>query len=269
MRFITYLTLIPTFFTFVAIILINVGGVNPDSGSKYELMEEKNSAFSLLTWDYTVIESQQSSQRQSLHIYLNRRCAAFSPSRTSRFTTPFRCRNDRVSKLEDGRRLFSSTFFIRPVAPFRFDTLNLDVPLAFYIISALLVVVLMFMAPAASRGQRRRGIRGAAALLTGLAFISMLIASSVITAQMVRLRNQIRDDTLSSVRGPNRYGTAGGTSIWRINVTDVTLGTTVLGLTWAAVLALMIEFGMWVFAFMDVKNETPVMEMKKEEYVQG
>ncbi|XMA16317.1 hypothetical protein WAI453_009108 [Rhynchosporium graminicola] len=42
-RFINYLTLIPTIFT-----PSNVGGVNPESGSKYEPMQEQNSAFSLL-----------------------------------------------------------------------------------------------------------------------------------------------------------------------------------------------------------------------------
>ncbi|XMA16318.1 hypothetical protein WAI453_009109 [Rhynchosporium graminicola] len=76
----------------------------------------------------------------------------------------------------------------------------MDVPLAFYVITVLLNVPLMFMAIAGANSKRRRRIYGAAAFLTGLALFCMIIASSVITSRIVRLRNQIRNDTLSSVR---------------------------------------------------------------------
>jgi len=47
-RVLAYLTLIPTLFTFIAIVLINVGGVNPSLGAGFSSMREENSAFGLL-----------------------------------------------------------------------------------------------------------------------------------------------------------------------------------------------------------------------------
>ncbi|CZT00821.1 uncharacterized protein RCO7_03146 [Rhynchosporium graminicola] len=114
----------------------------------------------------------------------------------------------------------------------------MDVPLAFYVITVLLNVPLMFMAIAGANSKRRRRIYGAAAFLTG---------------------------------SPSVYK-AGNTDIWRINVTDVSLGTMVLGLTWAGVGALMIEFGVWMWSFAQAKTKTlPAYEVKQEQdgYLQG
>ncbi|KAH6716927.1 hypothetical protein BKA61DRAFT_718591 [Leptodontidium sp. MPI-SDFR-AT-0119] len=271
-RLIIYLTLIPTFFTFIAIVLINVGGVNPTLGSKFSLMPEENSVFSLVKWDYTLSAPQESSSEYSYHLFLNRLCVGYNSITSGSSQTIHRCRNDRFSKLEDGSRLYSLHATGRLASPFRFDTVNMDVPLAFYIMSALLVAFLMFMAPVAARGEKLRSMRRLATICTGVAFVFMVVASSVITAQMVHLRNQIRDDTRPSVavqRGFGQIGSQAGRTVWTVDVSNVTIGATVLGLTWAAVVALMIEFVMWMLVFTSTERETPVVEMKKHEYAQG
>ncbi|KAG4443763.1 hypothetical protein IFR05_000754 [Cadophora sp. M221] len=271
-RLITYLTLIPTLFAFTAIVLINVGGVNPTLGSKFSLMREENSPFILVKWDYKLSAPQESSSSYSYHLFLNRLCVGYNSITSGSSQTVHRCRNDRFSKLEDGSRLYSLQRTGRLISPFRFDTVNMDVPLAFYIMSALLLALLMFMAPVAARGEKLRSVRRLATICTGIAFIFMVVASSVITAQMVHLRNQIRDDTRPSVavdRGFGQIGTPSGRSVWTVDVSNVTLGVTVLGLTWAAVIALMIEFVMWMWAFTSTKKDIPVIEMKKDRYVQG
>ena len=98
----------------------------------------------------------------------------------------------------------------------------------------------------------------------------MIIASSIVTAQMVQLRNQLRDNTRPSAIIPDFYGpssTGSGTTTWSVDVSSVSLGTTVLGLTWAAVVALGIEFVMWLLALTSTREAKSVVEVKEGGYL--
>ncbi|KAH7383728.1 hypothetical protein BKA64DRAFT_712597 [Cadophora sp. MPI-SDFR-AT-0126] len=138
--------------------------------------------------------------------------------------------------------------------------------------SAILDVVLVLMAFARARGNNVRGSRRIATFCYGVAFIFMIIASSIITAQMVQLRNQIRDNTRRSARVPDFHGpgaTGSGMLVWQVNVSSVSVGTTALGLTWAAVSVLGIEFVLWLLAITSTKKEKSVVEMKEDRCVDG
>ncbi|PVH85988.1 hypothetical protein DL98DRAFT_583075 [Cadophora sp. DSE1049] len=271
-RLLAYLTLMPTLFTFIAIVLINVGGVNPSLGASFSLMREKNSAFSLVKWDYTLSLPQRSSNVYSYHLFLNRLCVGYDSITSDSSEIVRRCRNQRISHFRDGSSLYTVGTLGRLVSPFRFTTINLDIPLAFYIMSAILVVVLMVMAFVGARSGNVRGGQRVAAFCSGVTFVFMIIASSIITAQMVQLRNQIRDNTRPSVRVPDFYGpgaTGSGMAVWRVDISSVSLGTTVLGLTWAAVVALGVEFVMWLLALTSTKEEKSVVETKEDGHVHG
>ncbi|KAH7314058.1 hypothetical protein BKA65DRAFT_557703 [Rhexocercosporidium sp. MPI-PUGE-AT-0058] len=248
-RLLTYLTPIPNLFTFIAIVLINVGGVNPTLGSKYQLTTEKNSAFSMVKWDYTLSPTQQPNISHSYHLFLNRLCVGYNSITSGSSETIHRCRNDRFS-------LTLSTWMCR--------LLSMSCRLSWS-------CLLMAMALVAERGEKLRRVRGLAALCTGTAFLFMVIAL-VIIVQMVHLRNQIRNNTRPSVGSSSSYpplgSPAGGRQVWTVDISDVTLGTTVLGLTWAAVVALMIEFVMWmlVLVFTGTRKDTPVVETKNDGY---
>merc|ERR1711939_2593 len=139
-RVLAYLTLIPTLFTFIAIVLINVGGVNPSLGAGFSSMREENSAFGLLKWDYTISQPQRSSSDYSYHLFLNRLCGGYNSMASGRW------QNRRIGHLRDGSNLYSLGSIGSFASPFRFTTVNLDIPLAFYMLSAILVSALMIMA---------------------------------------------------------------------------------------------------------------------------
>merc|ERR1711939_555232 len=255
-RVLAYLTLIPTLFTFIAIVLINVGGVNPSLGAGFSSMREENSAFGLLKWDYTISQPQRSSSDYSYHLFLNRLCGGYNSMASGRSQIVRRCQNRRIGHLRDGSNPYSLGSIGSFASPFRFTTVNLDIPLAFYMLSAILVSALMIMAFVGARGSNKRGGQRVAAFCSGLAFVFMIISSSIITAQMVQLRTQLRDNTRPSAIVPDFYGPGATGS-----------GTTVLGLTWAAVVALGIEFVMWLLALTSTKEAKSVVEVKEDGYM--
>ena len=186
-RVLAYLTLIPTLFTFIAIVLINVGGVNPSLGAGFSSMREENSAFGLLKvfliynflfwskwrltasqWDYTISQPQRSSSDYSYHLFLNRLCGGYNSMASGRSQIVRRCQNRRIGHLRDGSNLYSLGSIGSFASPFRFTTVNLDIPLAFYMLSAILVSALMIMAFVGARGSNKRGGQRVAAFCSGV-----------------------------------------------------------------------------------------------------
>jgi hypothetical protein len=104
-----------------------------------------------------------------------------------------------------------------------------------------------------------------------LAMIFIIIASAVLTRQMTHLKDQIRHDTKKTITLPSQIigSQIGDTAEWTTTIQDVSLGSVVLGLTWASVVAMLVEFIMWTWAWMGVNKEKPSMATKEEQYVQG
>jgi hypothetical protein len=158
-------TLLPTMFTFIAVILINVGGVNPDSSTFSS--REKNSDFSLVNvrilttptfpsspwlpetdkilqsqWNYT-INPTRSYSSYNYHIYLNRVCSG-SQGTESGLVSEL-CRNSRFKELKDERQFISPNALVYNINPFRFSDVHLNIPFAFYILTAIVAALLMIM----------------------------------------------------------------------------------------------------------------------------
>lgn len=156
-RSLLYLTLVLTVFTFIAVVLINNGGIDPCSSSC--LATEKNTAFNLVNvsstspysklqathddqWNFT-LTPQQSYSSYSYHLYLNRMCTG-AQSGQYRNIVNRACRNRRTtSMVRDGCRLYAPNSLVQMISPFRFLPVNLNVPFAFYILTAMFAFVLL------------------------------------------------------------------------------------------------------------------------------
>ncbi|KUJ10311.1 uncharacterized protein LY89DRAFT_740039 [Mollisia scopiformis] len=273
---IPYLPLPLTIFTFVSIILINVGGVNPNytsSSSNYFVLE-KNSAFNLVNWNYTITPL-QSFGSYEYHLYLNRLCSFAKSQPPSYSLSPSivsgNCINDRnTGEFEDGRHLYAPNALVGSLSPFRFSTVYLVVPFAFYILTAICAFFLMVCV---IFGGKRLGRGGAIActVISGLAMIFVIIASAAITGQMYHLKDQIENDTrrITALSSQTIGSQIGDTTDWTTTINHVSVGSVVLGLTWASAVAMMIEFFMWVWAAIAVRKESPNIAMKDEHRVQG
>ena len=72
----------------------------------------------------------------------------------------------------------------------------------------------------------------------------------MITAQMIKLRGQIRSRTLSTVSVPGTLlGGRTGDATLNVNLNTVSLGMAVLGLTWASVVAMALDICVWAWIF--------------------
>lgn len=83
------------------------------------------------------------------HIYLNRLCTVSESlhNADSRGSVSGLCLSSRMKKLVDGHDLYAPNALIDDIAPFNFSTVNLTVPFAFYILTALSTFVCLLCAP--------------------------------------------------------------------------------------------------------------------------
>ncbi|CZR62375.1 uncharacterized protein PAC_12272 [Phialocephala subalpina] len=158
------------------------------------------------------------------------------------------CRNARTTgRIEDGRGLSAPNALVADISPFRFGIINLDIPFAFYVLTAVCVFSMLLLA---LFGEKRlsRGVTWAGAVLSTLASIFIMIASAVITRQMRRLRDQTRDDTrrVTNLLSQTLGSSIGDRTNWYTAVQDVSLGRVVSGLTWTSVVA--IANATWIYA---------------------
>lgn len=132
---------------------------------------EKKSFFAnCQKWEYSVTPVQIYASYE-YHLYLNRLCSDYQTVRGAR--TFSYCRNGRGNgKLEDGRNIYSPNGYIAAISPFRFDTVNLSVPFAFYILTVICAFLLMFWAPFGGK----RFSRGVA--LSGFLMSTVVILST-------------------------------------------------------------------------------------------
>ncbi|KAF8863207.1 hypothetical protein BDZ45DRAFT_798504 [Acephala macrosclerotiorum] len=209
MRLIPYLALSLTIFTVIAIILINVGGVNPGYSSRQYYTQEKTWNCTIEPRQYTLFDSYE------YHLYLNRFCY-FARSTENSFNWSIvsgTYRNARTTgKLEDGRDLITLNALVGDIASFRFRTVYLVVLFEFCILTALCC---FFMLPLAPFGGKRlsHGVTWAFAL------VFVIVASTVLTRQMIHLRDQIRDDTrVTNLPSQILGGQIGDTTNWYTSV---------------------------------------------------
>lgn len=90
-----------------------------------------------------------------------------------------------------------------------------------------------------------------------MSFVFIMIASIVITVQMVHLRDQIRE------RAHQQFSAAyidPNTPSFIVQVESISLGSTVLGLTWAAVAAMCIETILWISVIGKARFGGPSLE---------
>ena len=88
---------------------------------------------------------------------------------------------------------------------------------------------------------------------------------------MLRLKQQIINYTIRAryLASTTSGSSIGATTAWTTIIRSVKLGKTVLGLTWASVLAMFIEMWMWGWALIRGGEKRNKMEMKEGRYVQG
>lgn len=84
----------------------------------------------------------------------------------------------------------------------------------------------------------------------------MFIASSAVTAQMVQLKHQIEHDT-NTAPYPITINTPSesSTEVAQVIINSISLGTRVLGLTWASTVALLCNVGLWAWAWVGSREE--------------
>jgi hypothetical protein len=86
----------------------------------------------------------QSYSSYNYHLYLNRLCNGIQS--IYRDAIEETCRNGRiVTKVRDGRQLPAANSLAGTVAPFRFSAVNLNIPFAFCILTAIFVFGLMLV----------------------------------------------------------------------------------------------------------------------------
>ena len=130
-----------------------------------------------MQWNFTFSAAESSPAQfaptsSSYKIFLNRVCVetptsvsgGSGGSGTRRIIQGY-CPNRRVGKLRDGSDLYYFGSFTPYVTPFVFDTVNLNAPFAFYILTIVVTAILLFM-PLVSTGKRMRAVRGVAAALS-------------------------------------------------------------------------------------------------------
>lgn len=255
-RLVSWLTLIPTFFTFIAIILINVGGVSPSSSySWYALTPERNTAYNLVNWNYTVSPASDATS-YGYHLYLNRLCGLTEVGGAVTST----CRNNRINGwIYSGIWLWQPASWL-PIWPFRFNNIDLNAPFAFYLLAAIWCVVMMVPGIA---GARHFSSRMAALVNSAITFLWILVASACITGQMETLKRQLRNNTITS----STINMNGSQVTMNINVASISVGQVVLGLTWAATGAMLLETIMWGVAVGnadDAENQAADLEKKSQ-----
>jgi hypothetical protein len=88
---------------------------------------------------------------------------------------------------------------------------------------------------------------------------------------MLRLKQQIINYTIRTryLASITLGSSIGATTAWTTIIQSVKLGKTVLGLTWASVLAMFIEMWMWGWALIRGGEKRNKVEMKEGRYVQG
>ena len=99
-----------------------------------------------------------------------------------------------------------------------------------------------------------------------LALCCIFAASVAITVQMVRLKKQIENNTISSALTRPFGGLM--TTTYFIEVRNVSLGSTVLGLTWTSTILMLVGTLTWVLIWVRTGRER-LAEAKEEKYVQG
>ena len=99
-------------------------------------------------------------------MYLNRLC--IGTKSVYQDTVQETCRNGRiVTKLLDGRQLPSPNALVGDLAPFRFSTVNLNIPFAFYILTAIFVICLL-PTTFVGAGSKRRNVKLVASIFSGV-----------------------------------------------------------------------------------------------------
>lgn len=94
-------------------------------------------------------------------------------------------------------------------------------------------------------------------------FITLLIASSVLTWQTTRLKRQISNDVRRSALGPAT--STGSGNIYSISLSEVSLGRTVIGLTWTAVVMMLGCAALWVLSLFEGRKERRNLKHEKGE----
>lgn len=253
-RTLSLLTLIPTIFTFVAIILINIGGIRDLELESWQSdNEERNTQFDLLSWQFTVTPT-QSITRYSYAVYLHRFCSGTPRGRV--------CRNVRASGGVLHNDQYHPNALIQQLVPFRFENVNFNIPFAFYILAAVAAACLVFLGPLGVL-IKGRIVRIPGILCACAGALSMLIASSVLTFQTFRLRDQVREYTrrVATIRSSD----GNSFDVYRISVPEVSMGKTVMALTWTATVLMLIQLGMWIVSLVMRNKEVDRMG-KTEKY---
>ncbi|KAJ8604410.1 hypothetical protein MRB53_041799 [Persea americana] len=231
-------------FTLVAIILINIGGVNPSSNNS--LPVEKNKAFYVLDyqWNYTVTP-EQSFTSYAYHVYLNRLCpleeAIINFGGRTSVSKSNQCSSLGVGyTLKDGIELPAPNALVAELAPFEFDNVHFAATFALYTVAAVFAALTMFLSLGAVLTSGR-AIWLAGVVVSSLGFIFTLVASAVATWQMVHLRNELLDYSATFTPQGFSLGSSAPAGDVEVRVQNVSLGSAVLGLTWSSTVAMLIE----------------------------
>ncbi|KAG9233655.1 hypothetical protein BJ875DRAFT_37693 [Amylocarpus encephaloides] len=236
-------------FTFAAIILINIGGLNP-----------RNTPFKIITWNFTI--TPQGDLRQTTiasykyDLYLNRFCYGTTPridddlqgnNSNTRVTTT--CPSIRLMELHDGTAMLAPNSLLAQVAPFRFDDLNMSAALAMYVIAAMACTVVLVCCGAAFVAGKGKGMGAyvAGTIAAVICWVFVLVGSVLVMRYGSRLRRQLLHDTLPSRTLPSDFigAPVNSTTVWMVEINSVSVGSEVLGLTWGAVVAMFCSMSMW------------------------
>ncbi|KAN0104514.1 hypothetical protein V8E51_010259 [Hyaloscypha variabilis] len=263
-----YLTVILIIFIFITVILINVGGIDPSTDSHNYLAPEGNKAFNLVNCG--IIASLRNSRfpPTNYNLHLNRFCIGTRSIYLD--TIQDTCQNGRiVTKVMDCRQLPAPNALVGAVAPFRFSTVNLNIPFAFFILTAIFAFCLLL---ATLIGAGTKGSKGkiVASMLSGMTLCCTFAALVAITVQMVRLKNQVEHNTIDSVVISTWLATLvdSATARYDIEFRNFSLGGTVLGLTWASTILMLVDTVTWGLAWGHSGKER-LAEPKEEKYMQG
>ena len=93
-----------------------------------------------------------------------------------------------------------------------------------------------------------------------IAFLSLLIASSILTWQLFRLRDQIENETPGTLAPMDESGDF--RIVTRVRDLEVEIGKVVLGLSWATTVVVVMQIPMWMF---ELRNVDRIKEAARQE----
>lgn len=206
-RILPFLTTLPTLFTFIAVILINIGGVS-NFGAGYS--NPRNTALHLVTvssltgssqttlipsqWNYSINPQDERHSIYTATVYLNRQCTGgYANLAVARGVSMIeQCPRWALREVSDTSSALFPNALLSNLRPFNFDTVNLNAPFGLYVTTGIFAflsfMVSLFGSISSSDGKGSRIFGSAFSIVHLLVVLVLIILMVMIVGIHLRSR---------------------------------------------------------------------------------